>query len=663
MKKLFLTILTFQFTLLSVHSQDPQLVDSLETALKNHNARKPELKIKSPSQYDTTAANILIKLSIAFWNSNPDKAMDYANQCLALSEQIGYEKGIGNAYNSLGTINNMKGDYLPALEFYKKALKVREQTGDKRSIAASYNNIGLVYTARGDFPVALKNLFTCLKISEEIGDKKNISSSYINIGNIYTKQGNKPEALKNYFAALKIVKEIGYKRGIAGAYDGIGIIYRNQGNYPEALKNHFASLKTREEMGDQQGIAYSYSNIGEVYALQGNYPEALKNYFAYLKISEEMEDKNSIAYSFVNIGNVYTKQNKYSEASDFLNKGLSLSKGIGNLQSIQESYEGLASLDSAQGNFNKALEHYKLYIIYRDSIANTENAKKTVALQMNYDFGKKQDSLNVVQAGKDMLAQKELQKQKLVRNGFIGGFAIVLLFAGVFFRQRNKTKKEKLKAEEERKRSEDLLLNILPAEVAEEIKATGTAKAKAFTMVTVMFTDFKDFTTVSEKVSAELLVEEIHACFSAFDNIINKNKIEKIKTIGDAYMCAGGLPVSNYTHATDMLQAAFEIRDYMLQRKKEKEARGEISFVLRIGIHTGPVVAGIVGVKKFAYDIWGDTVNIASRMESSGEAGKVNISGSTYELVKDKFNCIHRGKIEAKNKGEIDMYFVERIPI
>ena len=146
---------------------------------------------------------------------------------------------------------------------------------------------------------------------------------------------------------------------------------------------------------------------------------------------------------------------------------------------------------------------------------------------------------------------------------------------------------------------------------------------------------------------------------SGFDHIIHKYGIEKIKTVGDAYICAGGLPVLTYSHAEDTINAAMEIRDFMLARKVEKENMGENPFELRIGIHTGPVVAGIVGVKKFAYDIWGDTVNIAARMESSGEAGKVNISGTTYELVKDIFNCSYRGKVQAKKKGEIDMYFVE----
>jgi len=226
--------------------------------------------------------------------------------------------------------------------------------------------------------------------------------------------------------------------------------------------------------------------------------------------------------------------------------------------------------------------------------------------------------------------------------------------------EQNKVVEEQKKVvEAEKKKSDDLLLNILPAEVAEELKAKGTTTAKDFSEVTVLFTDFKNFTLMSEKLSAQELVNQINYCYSAFDNIITKHGIEKIKTIGDSYMCAGGLPVANTTNAEDTVSAALEIRDFMLAEKQKRESEGKPFFEIRIGCNTGSVVAGIVGIKKFAYDIWGDTVNIASRMESSGEPGKVNISGSTYKLVKDKFKCEHRGEIEAKNKGMIDMYFVE----
>ncbi len=211
----------------------------------------------------------------------------------------------------------------------------------------------------------------------------------------------------------------------------------------------------------------------------------------------------------------------------------------------------------------------------------------------------------------------------------------------------------------EKHRSEELLLNILPEEVAEELKEFGSSKARSFEEVTVMFTDFKGFTEITEKMSAEQLVLEIDTCYRAFDKIIEKHGVEKIKTIGDSYMCAGGLPLSNSTHALDTVRAALQIRDFISLRNEDKKQKGEIPFDIRIGIHTGPVVAGIVGIKKFAYDIWGDTVNTASRIESSGEVGKVNISGSTYAMVQGLMQCFFRGKITAKGKGEIDMYFVE----
>jgi len=223
---------------------------------------------------------------------------------------------------------------------------------------------------------------------------------------------------------------------------------------------------------------------------------------------------------------------------------------------------------------------------------------------------------------------------------------------------RNQVEQRTVELTKEKQKSDELLLNILPLETAEELKTTGQAKAKKYESVTVIFTDFVDFTAKSEKMDAHRLVDELHHCFSGFDNIIKKYNIEKIKTIGDSYMCAAGLPVENESHPFDAVNAALEIRGCMLSYKNEMEAKGENCFDVRIGIHTGPVVAGIVGVNKFAYDIWGSTVNTASRLESSSEPNMINISESLYQIIKDKYDCSLRGKFPVKGLGEIPMYFL-----
>ncbi|MCU0329056.1 MAG: response regulator [Chitinophagales bacterium] len=221
--------------------------------------------------------------------------------------------------------------------------------------------------------------------------------------------------------------------------------------------------------------------------------------------------------------------------------------------------------------------------------------------------------------------------------------------------------KSALALRQAQKRTEELLLNILPKEVAEELKEKGKVKPKPFEQATILFTDFKGFSSITQGMEAEAIVEELDKVFMAMDRIIARYNLEKIKTIGDAYMCAGGIPIINQTHALDAINAAFAIQTWMAEYKQTQIANNQPYFECRLGIHTGKVVAGVVGESKFAYDIWGSAVNVASRMESSGEAGMVNISGTTYELIKDQFQCTYRGKIPIKNMGEVDMYFVEKM--
>lgn len=227
--------------------------------------------------------------------------------------------------------------------------------------------------------------------------------------------------------------------------------------------------------------------------------------------------------------------------------------------------------------------------------------------------------------------------------------------------QKKEINEQKQTIELEQEKSEKLLLNILPFEVAKQLKSKGRAGTRSYKLVSVLFADFKGFSKISKSLDPKDLVNILDSYFATFDEITGRHYIEKIKTIGDAYMCAGGLPLSNKSNPVDTVLAALEIQTYMNALNDTKVLNNLQVWELRIGIHTGPVVAGVVGKKRFAYDIWGDTVNVASRMEQTGHVGMVNISGITHEYIKDFFDCDYRGKIETKNLGKIDMYFVNRI--
>jgi class 3 adenylate cyclase len=221
--------------------------------------------------------------------------------------------------------------------------------------------------------------------------------------------------------------------------------------------------------------------------------------------------------------------------------------------------------------------------------------------------------------------------------------------------------RQKKMIETAKAQSDSLLLNILPGEIAEELKRFGKSYARKHEQVSVLFSDIKGFTSISEKMTPVKLVTQLDEVFGAFDNIIAKYDMEKIKTIGDAYMCACGLPLADQENAVKAVKAALDMQQFLKEFGSANKIQNLPVFEVRIGIHSGPLVAGVVGLKKFAYDIWGDTVNLASQMEEHSEAGKVNVSGATYALIKDAFNCTYRGKVQAKSKGEIDMYFVDGI--
>jgi class 3 adenylate cyclase len=512
---------------------------------------------------------------------------------------------------------------------------------------------------QGVYPKALEFAQKALKLSEKLKNKELISDCYSVIGQIYERQENNQQAAAYHLKGLKLNRNIGDSVRIATSLSLLGNIYGATKQTDKALKSYRESLSYINEKLNPEQVGVAYGNIGYVYYEEGSRvklenPEKAKRYFdqsleASMKAKQLFEDLNNRRFSIIaelNIGLVYNELKDFGTAKKWCLSAFTTAEELKIPPLIRDACDCMYKSTKGSGNMPEALKYFEIYKEMNDSIQNIDNERSMVEKELNFKYEKEQLGDSLEYAQKEIIADSQIQKQRigLISTGGILLLIIVLMVVVV----------------KGKKRSEELLLNILPFETAQELKKKGNAETKNYESATVLFNDFKGFTTISELLSPKELITEIDTCFKGIDRIMEKYQIEKIKTIGDAYMAAGGLPNKNTSHPIDVVMAAEEILLLIDGLKQERIEKNLPYFDIRIGIHTGPVIAGIVGIKKFSYDIWGDTVNIASRMESSGEINKINISGATYELIKEHYQCTYRGKIEAKNKGKIDMYFVDK---
>ena len=604
----------------------------------------------------------------------PLKAAEYSARTLPLFEAIGDSSTLAATLGNMGTFLTRGALYDSALVVLARAIRIQSALRDTLQLANAHNSLGSTYLEQGDLHRALDAYRMALKHSGSLGDSAAMANTEGNLGTVYAKQGEYEKALGHFRMAANIQRERNDVPNLIIALLNIGGAYNEMGDTAQALSSLNEGLRLAQSIDDAHNMASALIKIGELYAKAGQHQRALAAFREGLGHTGRTGDPWSRSQLLTNEGKVLFEMGQPEEAARRGEEALALAKEHGIITPMRDAAGLLAKVYHRAGKYREALEAQLLFARLQDSLNTEENQRAVIGfdLRRNYEKQALADSLGFV--AEKAVQAKEIQKQKVIRNGFVGGFALVALFAVVFFIQRNRISKEKA-------RSEELLLNILPEEVAEELKAKGEAQAVQIDQVTVLFTDFKGFTSLSENLTPRELVRDLNECFSAFDKITEKYGIEKIKTIGDAYMAAGGLPLANTTHAVDTINAALEMRDFIEEGKQRKIAAGKPYFEIRIGVHTGPVVAGIVGVKKFQYDIWGDTVNTASRMESSGAVGQVNISEATYALVKDvkkkggeeaasglnpqpatelAFSFTPRGKVLAKGKGEMEMYFVDR---
>ena len=580
---------------------------------------------------DTNKAKLFCALSIAYIKTNPEKCLKYGGKSLELSTKIGWEMGIGLANQRIGEGYYWNTNYSSALEYYFTALNVFKKIGDKFYVADAFEKIGLTFSTLGETKNALEFNLKALKLWTELANKQHIASVSLETGNNYYAAKNNSKAFEYLSKAVKIAREIGNETIELSAINSIGEIYYGEKKYTVALDNYIISLQKADQAESDWGRAWNYCDIGRCFLsiCQDSSPVSaeLKNYYK----------------TKLNIDVHYAATPTILDYAKYcLELGLELSKKSNSILSLQICESKLVEAYKLSGDYQTAMVYLESYCKTKDSIFSKEVSSKILKLSMEtqYRENRYNDSLATLQ--KDLLISIELRRQKKYTIASVFGIFLLSFFTYFIFRERSK--------------SDRLLHNILPAEVAKELKKHGTSEAKDHDSVTVLFTDFVNFTNAGEKMSAKGLVDELHNCFTKFDEITHKYGIEKIKTIGDAYLAVAGLPTPDPNHAENVVRAAIEISAFVQDRVEKMGT--ELTFDIRIGIHSGGVVAGIVGIKKFAYDIWGDTVNTAARMEQNCEAGKINISETTYELVKDNFSCNYRGEISAKGKGLLKMYYV-----
>ena len=583
-------------------------IDSLWSIWHDHN---------EPDSARVFALKDLIEKGYLF--SNPDTAFILGQDMYELAEINGFEKWKATALNYQGISCAIRGRHDEAIRRFTHCLEVNEAIGNQHRVASSLNNIALVYEEIEEHEKALEYFEKSKVIYEEIDDHYGLSIAYGSSASMANRLELFDEAIEWAELAKSYALELGNTPQVAKMYHEIA-----------------KALSGQSEEAKDDAI---------VHALQDS---ALANFARSLELKLQIGDREGEANTLVANASLLKRLGRTEEATAMAEDALKIAKEVGSPSAIAASAGFLSEEYREAADFAGALEMKDLSIKMRDSIRSERNEREILRQEYKYNYQKQAltDSLQYSKREAVLYEQSEKQQIGLLSAGIVLLLVIVLAFA----------------VWSGKKKSDGLLLNILPYETAQELKKKGSAEAKLIDQVSVIFTDFKGFTALSEKLTPKELVEDLNKCFSAFDQVVEKYGIEKIKTIGDSYMAAGGLPSPSKTHAQDVVNAALEMAQIVEEGKAKKVAAGLPFFEIRIGVHTGPVVAGIVGIKKFQYDIWGDTVNTASRMESSGAVGQVNISQTTYEQLKDEatYAFESRGKIAAKGKGEIEMWFVTR---
>lgn len=607
------------------------------------------------SKEDTNKVNLLCTLSVSFYTINPDSGMKYAELAYDLSDKIGWKKGKAKAYNNLGVNSSIKSNNNEAVKNFSKSLTLFKELGDTEGIAQQLGNLGIASMNQSNFTAALDYYQQALKIAEKDGIVASIARQNGNIGIVYTYLKDYGRALKYNRKSLELYEKQGDKDKISKQLGNIAWNYTFLKDYVKALEFYQRALKLDEELGNIKSIAIRLGNIGILYWETQDYAKAYEYYNRALKMNEDIGSKSGVSVNLGNLGAIHymltqdsviqrlkstgTKFNldkKYNidKAIDYCQMSRDISLEIGDKRQLMEAYMTLDKSNETIGNYENAYKYQTEWAKLKDSIFSVEKTTEIANLEAKKENEIKEKELML----KDLELLRKSNEQLAL---FAGLAAVVILLVLIYF---------------QRRKSEKLLLNIMPEKIAKRLKRNEKNIADRFEEVSIIFIDIVGFTSYSRGTQPEEIVSALNDIFTRFDMLSIKHGLEKIKTIGDCYMAVAGLPEPNTNHAVATARFALEAKDLMHNYLTPDGHK----LLFRIGIDTGPVVAGVIGQSKFSYDLWGDAVNTASRMESTGLPNEIQVTENFINEIKST-NIKHtlRGEVEIKGKGTILTYLLK----
>lgn len=650
------------------------------------------------------------------------KALEYFNVALGGDFSNFNQEEKVDIYIKTARSNFNIDNYEEAITWYQKAIDESRSLYDRDLIIRLYQELGRVFIKSRMYDRGKHYYYTLL--SQTMIPNSAVRALVLNnLGSIEQKQGNIQEAINYYNQAIKVLDGDTKNAALnCQVNQNLAICFQNEGLYLQSIESGKQALFTAKIARDNELLFSSNHLVARLYYLFNDYYNAIVYNEAAIQEAEKLAEKSSLALALEFQAKLYNVLGNVSKERTFRTQFLETQNELKNKSELKEGQidaqrlameqlerdallfekrladeelenqkvrtqlEEQRAREALQAARESRLEEEKARALVDLNIERSKRAEYERNLALNKlredSIQARQDSIRIMlsQRNEELAKQNALVAEQKARNArseaerwtIIGILLLVLvifiIFGLVYQRRINSRlseankliRKNQLQLANEKERTEQLLLNILPKQTAEELKEKNKVEPRTYESVSVMFTDFIGFTKIASEMDPADVIHELDRFFQKFDEIVEKYNLERIKTMGDAYMCAGGIPAPNTSHPNDIVSAALEILDYMLQDNKQRNKEGKAYWKIRIGIHTGPIVAGVIGNKKFAYDIWGDTVNTASRMESSALPNSINISGDTYRLIEDDFECFNRGEIQVKNKGKVEMYVVEQ---